>query len=137
MPNLFETFMARWLEANVPPALRVHRQYHAKLDATGTYAFKIDLVLEERSTGRVLAVLDTKYKHRDKMDAADLAQVIAYATHRGGRDAFLVYPSAVAADLVVSAGPVKARAACFDLSGNLDVGGGDFLAQILAATAEG
>jgi hypothetical protein len=52
----------------------------------------MDAVIKERSSGRVVAVVDAKYKRDATPSARDIEQVIAYAAQTGARRAFLVYP---------------------------------------------
>jgi len=62
MPILFETFVAQWLKEHVPPELRVTPHYRVRLDANVNLSFDMDIVVRDRETEQVLAILDTKYK---------------------------------------------------------------------------
>ena len=67
-------------------------QYHASLDESGTFSFRIDLVLRDVSSDRVLAVLDTKYKRNHDPEESDIQQIVAYSVRMNTKNAFLIYP---------------------------------------------
>ena len=93
MPTLFEAFVARWLQRHLPEGMSLTAQHHAELEPTGSLSFKIDLVLEDKATREVLAVLDTKYKDTTVPAIDDIQQMVAYAARMRTRHAVLIYPA--------------------------------------------
>ncbi len=75
MPKLFESFIAEWLRTNSPVNLFISPQYVSNLDSNAALSFRIDILLRERETNRVLGILDTKYKAAHMPDEADIQQV--------------------------------------------------------------
>ena len=122
MPALFESFVAGWLRANLED-IRVIEQYHASLDPTGSFSFRIDLVLEDPASGKILAVMDTKYKREDAPGEADLQQVVAYAARMNTKNAFLIYPSAATRPVDLQAGRISVRSLIFDIGVDPDEAG--------------
>src|SRR5262249_40106383 len=120
MPRLFESFFSAWMKLQLPREFRVRAQYAAKLDAGGNLQFRIDNVLSDRRTNRVLAVLDTKYKGSHEPDEADIQQIVAYAVRMGVTEGVLVYPSTATVERALQVGPVWVRTKCFDLSSDLN-----------------
>lgn len=135
MPALFESFVAEWLKANLPEGMHIAPQYTARLDEHGTLAFRIDLVLTEIVSGRVLAVLDTKYKRASEPAASDIQQIVAYATTMKTYNAFLIYPSTATRLVDLRAGEVRVRSLVFDLGRDPDEAGDLFLATMHEALA--
>ena len=93
MPILFESFVAKWLQAILPTGIQLETQYKADLDEFGMFVFRIDLVLIAAVSDRVLAVLDTKYKRKERPDVADIQQIVAYVLRMSSQKAILIYPS--------------------------------------------
>lgn len=91
MDALFQSFMAKWLETNLPPPWRVQAQGKESLDGRGRFRMYPDLLLYHGPTRRLVA--DTKYKlHRGDPSSADLYQALAYCRALKLRTAVLVYP---------------------------------------------
>jgi 5-methylcytosine-specific restriction enzyme subunit McrC len=128
MAPLFEQFVAQWLVSHLPAHLAVKAQENYSID--GSLAFRIDMVLYDRATGQPLAVLDTKYKTPVSPALADVSQVVSYAVAKGCSDAVLVYPTHLEHALDARVGNVRVRTATFDLSGDLEAAGRDFLARL-------
>lgn len=129
MDNLFEAFVARWLQEKLPRSRRLRIQESGSFDPHGDIEYHIDLVLYERS-GRPLAVLDTKYKKTTQPQGSDVHQVVAYALTKGCRDAILVYPQSVVPPKDFFVGPVRVRTAGFPLDISVDEGGVRLLGQL-------
>ena len=92
----------------------------------------VDLVLADAETGRVRCVLDTKYKlPPGKPSEQDIYQVVAYAQDRDCPEAVLIYPAPLSNPLDTQWGTVRVRSLVFNLSGNLDVAGHEFMTQLL------
>lgn len=130
MPRLFETFVAEWLRQNSPSEWIVTAQHEAKLKGTAELTFRIDLLLKEKSTGRAIAVLDTKYKLSETPKEADVQQAIAYAVEMGVKHAFLVYPNALSQPVKAHVGDIEVRSISFDISSDVNVAGAAFLGQL-------
>jgi 5-methylcytosine-specific restriction enzyme subunit McrC len=131
MPALFEVFVAEWLKAHLGGEYALISQYRVSLKGSETLAFRIDMVLSEVGSGRVLAVLDTKYKRGEAPDEADIQQVVAYAVRMETSRAFLVYPSQTTRPLALQVGNVQVGTLVFDLGGDLKESGTIFIRQLL------
>jgi 5-methylcytosine-specific restriction enzyme subunit McrC len=130
MPNLFESFVAEWLRANLPPDISLKSQYWVDLDNENKLSFRIDLVLVESSSDRVLAVLDTKYKRSDKPSQPDIAQIISYAVKMDTKKAFLVYPSYETNTFKFNVKDIMISSLIFDISKDPDEAGQKFLNEL-------
>lgn len=131
MPMLFESFVAEWLKANAPVNSLVGTQYVSRLNANAELSFRIDIVLRQRETNRVIGILDTKYKGADTPEESDIQQVVAYALEMGTDKAFLVYPTSRIRPFQAKVGHVIVKSMSFDLSARLDQEGPRFLGEIL------
>jgi len=127
MARLFELFVAEWLREHLPPPLTVAVQETVHLGPDHRLRFELDLVLYERPGGMPLAVLDTKYKLSQDPSTDDVAQVIAYAEAKGCSEAILIYPVQLDRSLDLQVGQIRVRTLGFDLSGDLDAAGLEFL----------
>ena len=132
MPILFETFVAAWLRENVPPELQVTPHYRVRLDANVNLIFDMDIVVANKATGRVLAILDTKYKRSAQPDEADINQVTAYALQMDAPRAILIYPSTETHRMEGRIRDISLQSLVFDISRN-DLGGDVFLNELLNA----
>ena len=129
MPNLFQQFVAEWLEQNLPSHYSIEKQYNAKLDDNDNFYFLIDLVLIDTSRQTVVAVLDTKYK-KDKIDQGDIQQVIAYAARMRTEKAFLIYPEVPPKEINEKAGDIKIQNLFFDIREDIEISGKAFLKDL-------
>ena len=127
MPALFEAFIAEWLKVHFGGGYQLQSQYRVGLEGSPNLAFRIDLVIREVSGGRVLAVLDTKYKRGKSPEEADIQQVVAYAVRMETNRAFLVYPSEATERFTIQVGNVLVQTLVFDLGGELRESGADFM----------
>lgn len=129
MAALFEKFVACWLQCHLPTHLTITAQERRTLD-NGALSVNIDLVLRNRASGRVLAVLDTKYKADKRPSPNDIYQIDSYADIMDTSNAVLIYPEPFAQPLSTRHGHVHVRSVCFDLSGNLEESGQQLLTQL-------
>lgn len=129
MASLFEKFVARWLKAHLPAHLTLSIQEHKRFES-GALTIDIDLVIRQRFTRQVVAVLDTKYKHGSKPSNEDVFQITFYANSLYCHKAVLIYPAQLRQPLDETQRDVHIRSLTFDLSGNLDDAGQQFLAQL-------
>jgi 5-methylcytosine-specific restriction enzyme subunit McrC len=120
MPTLFEKFVAEWLREHLRMDWVARIQHRVPLEGSPRLAFKVDLALEERGTGRIAAVLDTKYKRDFGPEERDIQQVVAYAVRMGTETAFLVYPTPDKGEQSLKVGPVQVHSLGFDLGGDFD-----------------
>jgi len=132
LPTLFERFAARWFQRVLPHPLYIEAQHRAPLEGSPGLAFHIDLVLREGRRGRVLAVLDTKYKALAEPASEEVQQVVAYAVRLGATRAFLVYPTVAAQGRAFKVGDVKVETLGFALEGELEEAGQAVLKGVLA-----
>lgn len=131
MPRLFESFIAEWLQKNLPFGYDLVKQYQASLDSEGRFTFQIDLVLRNSTTGRTLCVIDTKYKRSPEPENDDLNQINTYAIKMDTNYAFLVYPSTKIKPFDITIGNVRIRNLVFDISENPEKAGLAFLDNLL------
>lgn len=130
MPVLFESFVAEWLRANLPPGITLKPQHWVDLDKENKLSFRIDLVLIDTSSGDVLAVMDTKYKRSTNPTQADINQIHTYAAMMNTKNAFLIYPSNETKCLSFKIKDITIRSIIFDISKNPDVAGRLFLEEL-------
>lgn len=130
LPTLYERFVARWLDANLPSGYRAEAQQSMTLDDTTDLSFDIDLVF--RKHGEPVAVADTKYKDAGTPNTDDVAQVIAYAQRMGTEDALLVYPTDLDAEVDFRVGDTRVRALSFRIDESIEQGGTRFRNDLLA-----
>ena len=129
MARLFERFVAAWLGQHCPATLQLREQAPVNNPDVGAL---VDLVLTDAESGQVRCVLDTKYKlPPGKPAERDIYQVVAYAQDRDCLEAVLIYPAPLANPLDTQWGAVRVRSLVFNLSGNLDVAGQEFMNQLL------
>ncbi|MBK9032053.1 MAG: hypothetical protein IPL61_12140 [Myxococcales bacterium] len=96
--------------------------------------YPVDIVVRDPATRRPIAVIDTKYKDDDRPAAADVQQVVFYATVIGCHEAWLVYPRPVR-PLSFAAGPVRVRTFGLDLARVRDLDPTSLGAAIATAVA--
>jgi 5-methylcytosine-specific restriction enzyme subunit McrC len=129
MPRLYELFVAEWLAAHLPSPWQLQAQESATVGYEGL-RFEIDLVIFDEA-GSPVAILDTKYKSPEKPDTRDFSQVVTYARIKGCNQAVLVYPAPLARPLDVRLRDTRVSSLIFDLSGDLEKAGQDFLGALL------
>jgi 5-methylcytosine-specific restriction enzyme subunit McrC len=137
MANLYEQFVAKWLNANMPAPYTLRTQERFTVDpATGLH-FNIDLVVRDSTTDSVSWVMDTKYKAPTGGPSTDdIQQGVTYATAKGAHDAILVYPVPLTQPLNQRIGEVRVRTLTFALDGDLEAAGHSFLSALLPAVPQ-
>jgi 5-methylcytosine-specific restriction enzyme subunit McrC len=128
MDLLFETFVAQWLIRRLAGSYAVKPQQEYPF---GSGAFRADILVFDAQTGQPLWVLDTKYKRDATPAAADIAQVVAYATAFGAPEAVLIYPSSRGVVVPITIGGIRVRTIAFDLDGDLQQAGERFAAALV------
>ena len=131
MPNLFETFVAEWLRTNIDSRMYLSPQYEAILDDDGRFLFRIDLVLADAETERILAVMDTKYKRDPRPSEEDIKDIVAYAARMKTTCGILIYPSIHTENINLRVGNISVRSMNFDLA-DPEAGGRRFLDKLMA-----
>jgi 5-methylcytosine-specific restriction enzyme subunit McrC len=132
MPLLFEQFVAAWMKSRLSAKFRLKAHHRAYLDEDQHLLFDIDLVVYEKSSGRALLVLDTKYKRDSFPSNPDIQQVVAYAVRVGARNTALVYPQQPATPYETKIGPIGVSTIGFDIGQTLDEAGADFMQAVEA-----
>ncbi len=135
MSQLYEQFVAEWLQAHLPVAIELKPQERYDIAYAGSLRFMIDLVLYDAETDTARCVLDTKYKIDPQPKTADIAQVVAYARAKQCHDAWLVYPKALPEALDTWIGDVHVRSVTFSLADDLEQAGQTFLQEVLGIPA--
>ncbi len=131
MAALFEGFVAEWLRERLKATHRVVP--HVRYAVGDTNHFDVDLVVYDRAGDPdvPLCVVDTKYKGVRAASTGDIAQVVAYATALGCRDAVLLYPRAPEKPLLADVGGIRVRSLVFDLASGMDVSGDQAVRALL------
>lgn len=130
MAQLFEAFVAAWLQQHIPPGLWVEVQERGSYDPEGEINYRIDLVLYD-DAAHPQAVLDTKYKRTMVPSSEDVAQVVTYAISKGCREAVLVYPHNLGESRDFTVGRVRVRAMGFQLDRDFGSSGTNFIQRLL------
>lgn len=131
MPRLFEQYVARWLGPVLGPmGFEVAEQVRHRVGSPIAVEFYIDLVVRDVRTKRAVMVMDTKYKNVNTPISSDLAQVAYYALLEVCPSAGLIAPEGSAVKWHASTGGVRTFMAGFDLGGDLDAAGAQFVAAI-------
>ena len=79
--------------------------------------------------------MDTKYKSADRIRAADVAQVVAYAEMKGATEAVLLYPESLPKPITAIVGSIRVRTLPFSLVDNLDASGNSVLDVLISEFA--
>ncbi|MEG4272743.1 MULTISPECIES: 5-methylcytosine restriction system specificity protein McrC [unclassified Microcoleus] len=132
MASLYEQFVAQWLKTNTPKGFFVKKKHTVTHDQH--YSDRIDLLLCDIETGKVLYVLDTKYKAPDRADSSDRYQIVAYATALKCNNAILIYPQHLNHQLDIKHGDIQVRSLNFSLNDDLNEAGKIFLTSLLPNT---
>jgi 5-methylcytosine-specific restriction enzyme subunit McrC len=127
MNALFELFVAEWLRIHLPKGYSLEAQSRLEIGGNYNLEFVIDLVLTETKSGKVVCVLDTKYKREHRPDQADVEQVTAYAEAKRTDQAILVYPAKMSDVLDSRIGKIRVRSLTFSLADDLEIAGNQFL----------
>jgi len=132
MASLFELFVAKWLQAHPVEGLQTQAQERILIGENEDLEFRIDLLVTDSANGKVLAVVDTKYKVPDSPSTEDVSQVVAYAGAKGCQEAVLVYPVALKKPLLgTQLGKIRVRTLAFRLDGDLETNGFSFVRELL------
>ena len=128
MERLFELFVVEWLKRHIPAPYSVRGQETVQFQMGTTVSINIDITIDDMSTGRTLAVLDTKYKAPEQPVPSDIQQVVAYAEAKSCQRAVLIYPTPLARPISGLWGKdIQVQSLVFRLDDELDQGGREFL----------
>jgi 5-methylcytosine-specific restriction enzyme subunit McrC len=109
-------------------------QVQSRFVISGNYnlQFVVDLVLAEVESGKVVCVLDTKYKREQTPASSDIEQVIAYAEAKGADQAILGYPITMSDSVDSVIGRIRVRSLTFSLDSDIEAAGKQFLDGIFS-----
>ena len=127
MARLFELFVAECLTQHMGYPWRISPQKKVSVGDSDSLHWNVNIVIENEISRETLLVLDTKYKDKERPLSDDIAQVVAYAEATGCHDAVLVYPARIHRPLDEIVGDIRVRSIAFDLMGDLEEAGEDFL----------
>jgi len=131
MAGLFELFVAEWLAVHLPSKYTIKIQETVAIGEDNPMAFHIDLVIYDRYTGEVKAVLDTKYKDTTTIQNSDFNQILAYAVSKRTKKGILIYPQRMKNSIYYGTNGYEIRGISFDIQGDIEVGGERFLRELL------
>jgi len=132
MAGLFELFVAEWLAIHLPAQYTIKAQETVAIGEDNPMAFHIDLVIYDRYTGEVKAVLDTKYKDTGAIQNSDFNQILAYAVSKRTKKGILIYPQRMKNSILYGTNGYEIRGISFDIQGDIEVGGKQFLRELLS-----
>jgi 5-methylcytosine-specific restriction enzyme subunit McrC len=134
MPSLFESFVFRWLKEHLEqttPEIEVKKKFEAHMRASFELSYEMDIVLLDRKTDKIIAVLDAKYKRDKRPGRDDLHQVAIYAKLARCSYAILIYPSLDTKPEEVYFEDVTIKSLVFDIGqSDLDAAGTRFLSEL-------
>ena len=131
MAQLYERFVAIWLQANLPTGWTLQVQEQVAVGQDEALRFNIDLVLYDPQ-GQPHLVIDSKYKTPDAPSNPDFTQVVVYAQAKGCQQAVLVYPEPLPRPLEVTLAGVRVRSLTFSLAGDVAENGRNFLKSLFS-----
>lgn len=132
MDYLFQEFVVEWLRRNLPPGVRITGQKRLDVGGSCGLQFYPDIVMSNARTGEALVVLDTKYKQEGPAHS-DFHQINSYLQMMQCRNGVLIYPRRQVNPLDVNSHGARIRTLGFDLSGDLEQAGREFLSVMLEA----
>jgi len=130
MANLFERFVAKWLQQNLDERFELKIQESYTIGDRGALRMEMDLVIKDRDSHEVVCILDTKYKAHESVKPADYYQVIAYSEAVGCETAVLIYPQPLKYAFNEKPRGIRVRSATFDIRGDIEQGGEKLLAEL-------
>jgi 5-methylcytosine-specific restriction enzyme subunit McrC len=132
MNELFEQFVAEWLRSHMPEEYSLQVQSRFAISGSYSLQFVIDLVVTNVESGKILCVLDTKYKRGHAPLSPDIEQVTAYAEAKAAAEAILVYPIMMPDPLDSRIGRIRVRSLTFSLDSDIEAAGKQFLDGIFS-----
>jgi 5-methylcytosine-specific restriction enzyme subunit McrC len=138
MPTLFQTFVRQWLTKHTPDnIIAIYHEEHVKPEPA-PLTFKMDIILKDIVTDRVIAVLDTKYKADESKSKAsnpsneDVYQIATYAYQMKTPKAILIYPSGRSESYEANIRDISVQTVVFDISQD-DIGAKKFCKDLAIA----
>lgn len=132
MNRLFEAYVAAWLNSNLPSGFVLREQENVSISSEFGIRYKIDLVLVDSNSGKILCVLDTKYKKPEFPSTVDISEVVAYAESTGCSQSFLIYPSPLTHPINFPVGSKQVHCLVFNLGDDLLISGNDLRDTLLS-----
>jgi 5-methylcytosine-specific restriction enzyme subunit McrC len=129
VPTVFQNAAFHLIAEALPHGLTVSAE--PVLPLGSGMRFQPDIVVHDTS-GRAIAVLDSKYK--TSLEQGDVQQILAYATALRCTDAFLIYPTRLGIGELM-AGDVKLRTLSLDPSEDLRAGARNLIAALTSSNS--
>lgn len=107
MNVIFEGAVAKGLQHILAGQFNVIAQEPHTFSRKPAVYTRMDLVIRDRQTNHVIAVLDTKYKQGEVPGNSDVYQVVAYSSALDCRQAGLLYPTALHSPLNTVIGSIS------------------------------
>jgi len=92
MEGVYEKYVAEALKLKMPHPFLVSKQETRFFDDSRWLRIRIDIVMRNSESNKIIAVLDTKYKIHEMPDMSDIFQIFSYAQSTGANNAILIYP---------------------------------------------
>lgn len=132
MDRLFELFVYEWLKEHLPKHFSITAQEKIFIGDDQDLFFKADLLIKDKASGKVMCILDTKYKSTSSPESNDLAQMIAYAQTKGSDLAILIYPIILEKPFNFQSGNISVHCLSFCIEDTLEDSGKKLLDNVLS-----
>jgi 5-methylcytosine-specific restriction enzyme subunit McrC len=136
MPLLYQGFVTKWLDKNLPPRFQVKPEERVELTkfAGSDIRYRIDIVIYDEENGdEPICVIDVKYKADKRPKTDDISQMLGYAKAKDTAESFLMYPEFLEDSLDLELGDVRVRNLRFGIDDDLDDAGNRFQNDLSAA----
>jgi 5-methylcytosine-specific restriction enzyme subunit McrC len=130
MNVLYEKFVAKWLENNIPNNIKIGTQKQIVIGEDCKVSFRADLILYEKENTKPICILETKYKIPERPESSDVAQAIAYSEIINCNTAIIVYPEPLRFPIDEKPNQIRIKSMTFSVSDDLEFAGMKFLIEL-------